>query len=374
MRLLLLLIALYWSPQALSVDLLGRCKALLVPEHTSLDMVFKSSHLYSDEVRPGKWGGQVLVIKRRPILFGWNYGWRKILPNKPDDQGDLRKGVFHMPGGLQKHFSIAGYTKSGVLINSSVYELGDVFSIHIPDLKELNGGLLNLKKQLQELNQPSNILTFYESDTVLPPLEYLRNLAEREALPMGTKGDLFEHDFNFHFLSALATPPVIVKAMSTRARVLLKFLAYAKKHSAQMGAEDFTKVFIEASLPEAVKRLDFTGDYWGLYRRMLTVKTGEMAQTHEHIFIGAASPKFYLKNLIGETVPQPLALKASKLIDQFFKEPDSQSYGIEDLQKAWFGKYSTQLYFFISRHVELLNNLAASRQEDHSYDDDDNFY
>ena len=351
MRFFFALILLYWSPWALSVEAIDTCTPKLVP-------AFTSSHLFPNNTVRGHHEGHVYQLKRKYSAKGDLLPW-KINSRGDDKPGDFRWATLYMNPSLKEYFSIESYNKDYKPTPAILWSDDRTVFITIPDFDEANGGLLKFKEHLKSEGRPHNILTFYKTKKVESALAFFTRLAEEEALPMGENGELFEHDFNYHFLSSLLTPPAVVALMSKRAKVILQFLEYAKTHTPKYSAlRRFPELFENVTLQFGAKAFDFQGNLWMDYHSINEASNRQsMPFNLGNMFFNAYSAREYLKNMIQMSRINPIFWNAfvfpeqvEQLIQQFCKD-SAPDVCREDIPKDWLKQDPNNAYVnLVSSH------------------------
>ncbi len=355
MRFFFSLILIYWSSAGRADQSLDDCQAKIAP-------AFYSSHLHSSEVRPGLHGGLIIFVKKQD-----SKSW-KLRISGADKPGDFRCGPAYATDGLKDFFSIHAYNQNGQNGDHNMISEDSTSTISIPNIEEINGGLLKLKQALQAQSLPHEILTFYEANKVVDAATYLLRLAEQQQLPMGTIGELFEHDFNYHFLSSLVTPPQVVSLMSKRAKLLLQFLDYAKSNEAKYNVlknNHFARNFATISLELAIKGLDLQGNNWMLFHNLYPdTPKADLSVNLTHMFLKAQNPSAYLKNIIRRSSIGPILFnvlkfneQADELVDQFCKESPA-GLCAEDLPLSWVDPESQEFVRISTEHFRNLEKAS----------------
>jgi hypothetical protein len=193
-----------------------RCESLLLD--SSAHSAFESETKIQVGSARGLFGEEVLriTLKLRGLWAVFN--------GEVDNPGDLTWAFEHVPSSLKKLFSVKAFDQNHAeLIQATSSE--KISIVEIPSARETNRASTALEKYMRVVDSKIALFKFYSADGVISSIEYIKNLALLK-LPMASMGSIFEHDFNYHFLSALVTPAYVTTAIQHRAQLLSRYIDF----------------------------------------------------------------------------------------------------------------------------------------------------
>lgn len=340
--------------------------------------IFQSPRLQETAAQRGHFGGRILSIQQKTYapkkLFGGgsekSYAWYDY-GTQADQPGDMRTASEFLPTQLKQYFSIKALRLD--LTEVLQPKSDEIKILTIPDFKESSSGLKVLEAEVQKKDSNFKMFHFYEAAQIVTGKTFLQNLATQAAFPLSSQGHLFEHDFNYHFLSALVTPPRIVKAVQKRAQIILLFHDYVIKNAGRFAnLKSLSKDYENKVFKNATQRFDLLANVFvhliaNKNTHSLEINLKEMTTDLQNIFLQAESPKAYLQNLLAQSHLTPYFgnRKFDTDLSNLFADFEMQlpdTFLKKDLQSVWLSN-AMYLDHEVQAQMHLLNDVAASRLE-----------
>lgn len=284
-------------------------------ETSKAHVPFENQRLREISWSLGRFKGKVLYLirkQRSALKFMARFGLDKFpwedKRKRIDQPGDTLLAATYLPKALQDWFSVsvlkADKTPTQVTKGLRNKRYDDVEVATLPDAYEAVAAMKQLELLAQQRQANFQLMNLQVSEKKSATFEFLSMIGSKGAFPIVSTGDMYLHDFNYHALSALVTPPRLTAAMKSRAELLTQFYLHLLRLANEDSRyADLLYLVQRDILGSAAERFDISGNFF-IYALMYPHFEKEqlvVQQFQEHldyIFAGAETAESYLKALV----------------------------------------------------------------------------